>query len=141
MSKVASLQSTLTTAYDAVVTTIQTLSDDTSSLAFVNPRFLDYEIKRRSENGETSGKLLQTDIKQTNKNPKQNEETKEKIENLFTKLQRPYNKTTGEFNPSKYQNLKGRPYTKYKIKKYKHFGRKNHEKKNSYSHEKTFQTQ
>ena len=129
---------TLPTSYDAVVTAIQTLSDDTLSLAFVKTRLLDYEIKLRNESVETSAKVLQTEVKQTTKNLKQINKKWRNFRQSFK--QKPYYHHSREFNPSNNQNFKGGQYSKYNTKKCEQCGRKNHEKKNCFYFKKSLQT-
>ena len=138
MSKVARLLLTLSTSYDAVVTVIQTLSDDTLSLAFVKTRLLDYEIKLRNECGETSAKVLQTEVKRTTNNKIQINRRWKNFRPSFK--QKLFNKHAQKFNHSNSQNFKEGPYNRNNKKGCEHCGRKNHEKINCFYYKKTLKT-
>lgn len=140
MNKVARLLLTLPSSYDPVVTAIQTMSEDTLSLAFVKTRLLDYEVKLKDEYGETSSKVLQAEIRHSPNFTKINETTRrwKNFRNYKYKPEyKPYHQQTKGFHSSKTNN---QTYTKSKNKtlyqKCEHCGRKNHDKKDCYYYKK-----
>lgn len=131
MNKVARLLITLPNTYDAVVTAIQTLSDESLNIAFVKTRLLDYEIKLKNEANETSGKVLQIYVN----NHIQNES------NRYNRQ----SKNSKKFKNHRNQKYKSQKQPNYSFKNYnksniqcEHCGRKNHEKKDCYFYKNTF---
>lgn len=103
-SKVARLLLTLPNSYLAVVSAIQTLSDESLSLAFVKTWLLDYKIKLRSDSGETSRKVLHVETQ--NQDKKQNFESKRKWKSPRpNSKKKPFHHQKREFKNSKINPL------------------------------------
>lgn len=125
MDKTSHLLLTLPTAYDGVITALETLSEDGLNLAFVKTRLLDYEIKLKTE--EFSNKALQMGIcPQSSRSSSQ-----------------PRSKNTkggkNKYSEQSKHHLKKHYKTKFNKSLYKtsqmrcdHCGRLNHIKKNCY---------
>lgn len=127
MNQIARLLLTLPSTYDPVVTAIQTISDDTLTLQFVKHRLLDYEIKLRSEDTDTSAKVLTVQVHEQSKfkhggQKKKGKFNKFKASGGNNKYQ-PYNNQKG------FKNSKNNKST---ITKCDFCGRNNHEKKNCF---------
>lgn len=67
MNQIARLLLSLPNLYDPVVTAIQTISDESLTLQFVKHRLLDYEIKLRNEDVDTSAKALMAETREQTK--------------------------------------------------------------------------
>lgn len=89
MGKIARLLLTLPNSYDALVTAIQTQADKDLTLAFVKIKLLDYEVKLKGDQSETSAKVLQTE---TTKNNEKKNKKNQGFKGNFKKKQKNWNK-------------------------------------------------
>jgi len=125
MDKVSHLLLTLPASYDGVITAIETLSEENLTLAFVKNRLLDHEIKIKSDNNDTSKKIMTADVKNNiNKNYKNN--YKNHNNNYKYKNQK-YNTNNNTRKP-----YKGKP--KINNLKCHHCGKQGHIKKDCYGY-------
>lgn len=121
--KVAHLLLTLPNLYDGVITAIETLTEDSLSLAFVKIRLLDHEVKLLAESRDTSSKVLLSD---------KNKYTSE--ENTRYKVQ----SGSKHYNFSKFnQQNRSKVHKKAYGVKCHHCGRKGHFKRDCYYNKKT----
>lgn len=90
MDKVSHLLITLPSSYDGIVTAIETLSDENSTLAFVKTRLLDQEVKIKNENNDTSKKVMSV-IAQKKNNVFKNRSFKKRLNNQQNTFKRKQN--------------------------------------------------
>lgn len=126
--KVSHLLLTLPPTYDGVITAIETILEDNLTLAFVKTRLLDHEVKLQTEQRDTSTKVLQAVVRNSDSNKSNFEDCKR-------------NKTYKHKYKNYSSNRKPTPNMKKSKGIYKchHCGRKGHLKKDCYYYKSNFQ--
>lgn len=117
--KIAHLLLTLPTSYDGIITAIETLSEDSLTLAFVKTRLLDHEVKLRNDCADTSSKVLHVNVDNKTQSFKKN------------------NNNILKQNNFKNNHYRNKLWKNTHFIKCHHCGRKGHLKKNCFHYKKS----
>lgn len=125
LDKISHLLLTLPSSYDGIATALETLGDDTLTLAFVKTRLLDFEVKLHDEERQTTSlKILSTAAGPSGHKGTSKKKWKPRVNNK-KQWRRPYFPKNTQY--------------KFNKKACEHCGRRNHEKSDCYYYKRLMQ--